>query len=103
MKTLSEIVRENVERFNKDILYKASDGTRHNCMSIQDEKDFKELLNTSQIALIEGVIELVRKELTTPICMSDTGVCTDKITYDCINWSLDKMLREQLAIIKEIK
>lgn len=48
-----------------------------------------------EIAVMENRKKIVRefvKELTTPTCMTDTGICTDKITYDGIEYRAEKFL-----------
>jgi hypothetical protein len=96
MKTLSEIVRENVEeRF----------GTTRGLDRGNDQQMIiiKSLLLQSQIALIEGVIEmLARVYKIVPIPATDRETLILK-SYNTALSEVHDLLQEQLAIIKEIK
>ena len=48
-----KIEQEIMEMFDKEILYRNGDGTRHNCMSTSDEQELK--------SFISHIITLVQK------------------------------------------
>ena len=55
-------IQKILERFDNEILYpNGKENGRHNCMSIDDEKKFKQFVKSSHLSLLLSVKEMVDK------------------------------------------
>lgn len=96
MPTFTDLISEMESKFDKDILYKNQDGSRWNCMSLDEEKVIKSFLRQSILSAVSQIRVEVGEALgkTTKCCGAK---CCGLVALETLDGIADATVADEIC------